>query len=110
MSVVLVTGAGRDLGRATAEAFLAEGADLVLHFHAAESGAREVARRAEAAHRRAIVVQGDLRRGDDARRLVAAAGEAFGRLDVLVNNAGGIHRSSFSELTEAQWDDVVDVT
>jgi NAD(P)-dependent dehydrogenase (short-subunit alcohol dehydrogenase family) len=109
VSVVLVTGAGRGLGQATAEAFLAAGADLVVHYHAAEAGAREVARRAEAAGRRAVVVAGDLTRGEDARRVVAAAGEAFGRLDVLVNNAGGIHRSPFASLAEADWDAMVDV-
>jgi NAD(P)-dependent dehydrogenase (short-subunit alcohol dehydrogenase family) len=74
VSVVLVTGAGRGLGKATAEAFLVAGADLVLHYHAAEAGAREVARQAEAAGRRAVVVAGDLTRGEDARRVVAAAG------------------------------------
>lgn len=109
MSVVLVTGAGRGLGRATAEAFLAAGSDLVLHYHAAESGAREVAKQAEAAGRRALVVQGDLTRGEEARRVVAAAGDRFGRLDVLVNNAGGIHRSALAALSEADWDAMVDV-
>ena len=107
--IVLVTGAGRGLGRATAEAFLAAGADLVLYYHATEVGAREVARQAEAAGRQAVVVPGDLARGDEARRVVGAAEAAFGRLDVLVNNAGGIHRSPFSTLGEADWDAVVDV-
>jgi NAD(P)-dependent dehydrogenase (short-subunit alcohol dehydrogenase family) len=107
--IVLVTGASRGLGRATAEAFLAAGADLILHYHAAELGAREVARQAEAAGRRAVVVPGDLARGDEARRVVGAAEAAFGRLDVLVNNAGGIHRSPFATLSEADWDAVVDV-
>ncbi len=109
MSVALVTGAGRGLGRATAEALLAAGADLVLHYHAAEAGAREVARAAEAAGRRAVVVAADLTRGEEARRLVAAAADAFGRLDVLVNNAGGIHRSPLAALGEADWDHMVDV-
>lgn len=109
MSVVLVTGAGRGLGRATAEAFLAAGFDLALHYHAAESGARELAAQAEAAGHRVLVVQGDLTRGDEARRVVAAAGDRFGRLDVLVNNAGGVHRSAFAALSEADWDVMVDV-
>ncbi|MBI4013880.1 MAG: SDR family NAD(P)-dependent oxidoreductase [Candidatus Rokubacteria bacterium] len=109
MSVVLVTGAGRGLGRATAEAFLADGADLVLHYHASATGAREVAGQAAAAGRRALVVAGDLTKGEEARRLVATAADAFGRLDVLVNNAGGIHRSAFGSLTEADWDAMVDV-
>jgi NAD(P)-dependent dehydrogenase (short-subunit alcohol dehydrogenase family) len=109
MSVVLVTGAGRGLGRATAEAFLADGADLVLHYHVSATGAREVAGRAAAAGRRALVVAGDLTKGEEARRLVATAADAFGRLDVLVNNAGGIHRSAFGSLTEADWDAMVDV-
>jgi NAD(P)-dependent dehydrogenase (short-subunit alcohol dehydrogenase family) len=107
--VVVVTGAGRDLGLATAEAFLAEGADLVLHYHASAAGAEALARRARDAGRRAVVVAGDLTRGPDARRLAEAAGEAFGRIDVLVNNAGGIHRAPFLALTEADWDRLVDV-
>jgi NAD(P)-dependent dehydrogenase (short-subunit alcohol dehydrogenase family) len=107
--VVLVTGAGRGLGRATAEAFLRDGADLVLHYHATADGARELAARAEAAGRRALVLAGDLTRGEVARRLVASAGEAFGRLDVVVNNAGGIHRSPVATLAEADWDRMVDV-
>lgn len=109
MSVVLVTGAGRGLGRATAEAFLGVGADLVLHYHVAEAGAREVATQAEAAGRCAVVVQGDLTRGEEARRVVAVASDRFGRLDVLVNNAGGIHRSAFTALSEVDWDAMVDV-
>lgn len=107
--MALVTGAGRDLGRATAEALLAEGAHLVLHYHVSADGAEAVAQQARAAGRRAVVVAGDLTRGADARRLVDAAGEAFGRLDVLVNNAGGIHRAPLQALTEADWDRLVDV-
>ncbi|HNH48287.1 MAG TPA: SDR family NAD(P)-dependent oxidoreductase, partial [Myxococcota bacterium] len=81
--VVCVTGAGRGLGRAIAEAFAAEGASLVL-------GARSTGEIDELASELpdAIAVQTDVRLVADVDRLVEAAVAEFGRLDVMVNNAG----------------------
>jgi 3-oxoacyl-[acyl-carrier protein] reductase len=81
--VVAITGAGRGLGKALAEAFSAEGASLVL-------GARTSAEIDELASRlgNAVAVQTDVRLPLDCERLVEAAVAEFGRLDVMVNNAG----------------------
>ena len=81
--VVAITGAGRGLGRALAEAFSAEGANLVL-------GARTSAEIDEIASRlgNAVAVQTDVRLPLDCERLVEAAVAEFGRLDIMVNNAG----------------------
>ncbi len=81
--VVCITGAGRGLGRALAEAFSAEGASLVL-------GARTSSEIDELASRlgNALAVQTDVRVAEDLARLVDAAVAEFGRLDVMVNNAG----------------------
>ncbi len=81
--VVVITGAGRGLGRALAEQFSAEGASLVL-------GARSSAEIDELASRlgNAVSVQTDVRLPVDCDRLVEAAVAEFGRLDIMINNAG----------------------
>jgi len=86
--VAIVTGAGRGIGAAVSEALAEAGADVLLASRT-ESQLRDVARRVEAAGRRAEVVVADL---DDVEAVAALAGtahEAFGRVDVIVNNVGG---------------------
>src|SRR5262245_40970347 len=94
--VVIVTGAGRGIGRAHALAFAAEGALVVVNDIGAEldgtggsaSPAREVVAEIEAAGGRAIVNGDDVADWAGAQRLVETAVDVFGRLDVVVNNAG----------------------
>ncbi len=88
--VVVVTGGSRGIGRAISEAFLSAGADVVV------CGRTEVADDAlpastdgEGVHRRAVFVTGDVREPDQAGSVMDAAVERFGRIDTLVNNAGG---------------------
>jgi NAD(P)-dependent dehydrogenase (short-subunit alcohol dehydrogenase family) len=81
--VVLVTGGGRGIGRAIATRFLAAGADVVI------GGRKPPAELPAAGGRTARFVDGDVRDVEQVARIVGAAAEAFGRLDVLVNNAGG---------------------
>ena len=95
--VALVTGASRGLGRAIALAFGQEGADVAVNYHASAKAAAEVATALEKLGRRAHVIQADVAREEDVRRLLAATLAQFGRLDILVNNAGIMERGLFAE-------------
>src|SRR5215471_12898874 len=86
--VAVVTGAGRGIGAAIAVAFAEAGADVVLAART-ESQLQDVAKAVEAAGRRAAVVPADLSDLDAVASLAATAGDAFGRLDIVVNNVGG---------------------
>jgi 7-alpha-hydroxysteroid dehydrogenase len=86
--VAVVTGAGRGLGAAAAVAMAQAGADVVISARSADQLAK-VAAQVEAAGRRALVVPADLSDLDAAAGLAAAAADAFGRLDIVVNNVGG---------------------
>jgi len=86
--VAVITGAGRGIGAATAVALAQAGADVVISARTEEQLAA-VAREVEAAGRRAVVVPADLSDPAAAAGLAAAAVEAFGRLDIVVNNVGG---------------------
>jgi 7-alpha-hydroxysteroid dehydrogenase len=86
--VAVVTGAGRGIGAATATALAEAGADLVISARTTDQLA-EVAQRIEAQGRRAVVVPADLSDLDAVAALVDQAREAYGRLDLVVNNVGG---------------------
>jgi 3-oxoacyl-[acyl-carrier protein] reductase len=95
--VVLVTGAGRGFGRAMALAFAREGADVIVNYNASAAPASDTVGAIEALGRRALAVQADVAREDHVRTLVDRALERFGRLDVLVNNAGIMTRGPFAD-------------
>ena len=107
-TVALVTGATRGIGRAIALGFAEEGADVVVSGRD-QQAAQAVCRDIQARGARAVWQVGDLQKVDTARGLVARAVESFGRLDVLVNNAGLFQRRPLLEMTEAEWDLVLDV-
>ncbi len=94
--VAVVTGAGRGLGAAAAVALAQAGADVVISARSADQLA-QVAAQVEAAGRRALVVPADLSDTDAAAGLAAAAADAFGRLDIVVNNVGGAMPRPFPE-------------
>jgi enoyl-[acyl-carrier protein] reductase III len=85
--VVLITGASRGIGRATALLLAERGADVVVHYKRAEAEAKEVVERVLALGRQAMSVQADLEQPDDIRQMFAQAAERFGRLDIFVSNA-----------------------
>lgn len=101
--VALVTGSSRGIGRAIAHAFAREGAAVVLNAARSADEARSVAEAIVATGGKAVAFQADVGRPAEARALVARAVEAFGRLDVLVNNAGVTGREGLWEIDEEAW-------
>ncbi len=106
---VLVTGAQQGIGAACARAFGRAGYDVAVNWLDDRAAAEAVAADIRAAGQRAELIQGSVGTVPACQALVAATVAAFGRLDVLVNNAGIFPRSPFLELTEAMWDAVHDV-
>ncbi|QUQ66406.1 SDR family oxidoreductase [Kutzneria sp. CA-103260] len=100
--VVIITGAGRGIGRAHALAFAAAGYSVVVND--LDEAASEVA-----AEIGAVANRDDVADWDGAARLVDTALDAYGRLDVLVNNAGFVRDRMLVNLSESEWDDVVRV-
>jgi 2-deoxy-D-gluconate 3-dehydrogenase len=101
----LVTGANTGLGQAIAVALAHAGADIVA---AGRSDASETAAQVEAAGRRFLFVQADLSSTEPVQRVVDAALGFRGRLDIVINNAGIIRRADSLDVTEEDWDAVVD--
>ena len=102
----IVTGAASGIGAGTAEVFAEEGASLVL-VDRDEDGLTRVRDGLEADGAKAVAVVGDVADPETARRAVAAAVEAFGKLDVLFNNAGVMTSGDFRSFDEAAWDAVL---
>lgn len=100
----LVTGAGRRLGRAIAEALGAQGMHVAVHYGGSEAGARETARAIERAGGTATLHQADLRDANAPARLVEAVVAALGGLDALVNSAAVMVRTPIGEVTPEAWD------
>ena len=101
--VAIVTGASKGIGAAIAQSLAAAGAAVVVNYASSRAGAERVVAAIAAAGGRAVAVGGDVSRAAEAQRLVAAAIEAFGRLDILVNNSGVYEFAPIEALTEEQF-------
>lgn len=106
--VALITGAGSGIGRASALRFAAEGACVVVVDWKPDGG-RETAVRIEADGGRALFVQADVSQEADVQRMVAAAVETYGRLDILFNNAAIQVFGTIPETPTSDWNKVLDV-
>ncbi len=108
--VALVTGAGSGIGRVTAQALAEAGADVIVtELPERLDRARETVAELQALGRRALALPLDVRDAASVAALVPAATAGFGRVDVLVNNAGVQIPRSALEVSESDWDAVVDV-
>jgi len=107
--IALVTGSSSGIGKGIALRLAQEGADVVIQYHSRKQEANEVVKDIRELGRRAVAFQTDLGEVSQIHSLVHQAWEAFGRIDILVNNAGTLVSSIFSEVSEKDWDTVVDI-
>jgi 3-oxoacyl-[acyl-carrier protein] reductase len=107
--VAVVTGASKGIGAAIAKALARDGAGVVVNYASSKAGADAVVEAITAAGGRAIAVQGDVSRAEQAEGLIEAAVQAFGRLDILVNNSGVYEFAAIEEVTEAHYRRLFDV-
>ena len=101
--VAVVTGASKGIGAGIAKELAAAGAAVVVNYASSKAGAERVVAEIKETGGTAIAVQGDVSKANDVRRLFAETKKAFGRLDVLVNNAGVYHFQPLEEVTEAAY-------
>lgn len=107
--VALVTGGGRDIGRAVCLSLAASGASVAVNYNASEDKASAVVKEIESKGGKAIAIRGDVTSASDIASMVAATTKAFGgKIDILVNNAGGLlARKKLDEMDETFWDSVM---
>jgi NAD(P)-dependent dehydrogenase (short-subunit alcohol dehydrogenase family) len=104
--VALVTGSGRNIGRATVLKLAAEGAHVVVNARSNQAEAEAVAAEARAFGVKALSVVADVAKKDQVDRMLARAFSELGRVDILVNNAAIRPHKPFTELTLEDWEDV----
>jgi glucose 1-dehydrogenase len=107
--VVAVTGGDQGIGRAIVERLAQEGADVALCYRANKAGADEVVAAVQKSGRKAAAIQCDVGKVADGQRFIAEAVVHFGRVDILVNNAGLEKHDDFWDVTEEDYDTVLNV-
>jgi 3-oxoacyl-[acyl-carrier protein] reductase len=101
--VAVVTGSSKGIGAGIAKGLAAEGAAVVVNYSSSKEGAERVVSEIKAKGGKAIAVQGDVAKAKDVQRIFAETKKAFGRLDVLVNNAGVYEFAPLDQITEEQF-------
>ncbi len=107
--VVLITGSSRGIGKATALAFARQGAKIVINYATSQKEAEKTLKQVKALGVDAIAIQCNVSSPEQVKQMVQKTVETFGRIDVLVNNAGVITegKSSLAELTFEDWEKVL---
>jgi 3-oxoacyl-[acyl-carrier protein] reductase len=107
---VLITGASTGIGAELARAFAAQGALVGLHYNASQDAAKALAEEITAAKGRVHLIHADMSTGAGSRSAVDQAVAAFGKLDGLINNAGGmVRRVTYENATEKDYDEIMDL-
>ncbi len=105
--VAVVTGSSRGIGRAIALKLASLGAKVVVNYYGSEDAAEEVVEEIKSGGGEAIAVQADVKDSEQAKELIGAALEAFGRLDILINNVGITRDTLLMRMKEDDWDIVM---
>src|SRR6266851_5340848 len=108
--VAIVTGAGRNIGRAIALALAEGGASIMVNAHSNRAEADAIVREIEVLGGKALVQLGDVADAADVQAMADAALNHFGRIDILVNNAALRREKSFAEMSYSEWREILDVT
>ena len=108
--VALVTGAGRGIGKAIAQALAAKGAAVAVHYHASREGAEKLAEEIRARGGKALAIQADVSKRGDVERMAGQCAGALGPVDVLVNNARQLAKGKpFMDLDWSDYEIQIDV-
>ncbi len=107
--VAIVTGASKGIGAAVAKSLAAMGASVVVNYASSKEGAYKVVEAITAAGGKAVAVKGDVSKAADAHAVVEAAIKNYGRLDVLVNNAGVYDMKPLADITEEHFHAIFDI-
>ncbi len=106
----LITGASSGIGAATARLFARLGARVAIGYNKNAQGAADVQKSIEQAGGKAIAIQAEMLKTSEIARLVEETGAKLGPIDILINNAGSlVERVTFEKMTEALWDEVIDL-
>jgi 3-oxoacyl-[acyl-carrier protein] reductase len=107
---VLITGASTGIGAALAKAFAAQGASVGLHYNSSVEAAETLAKSINADGGKAVLIRADAMKSAEMERAVEETFSAFGRLDGLINNAGGmVARMKYADMTDEHYDAVMDL-
>ena len=107
--VVIVTGSSRGIGKSLALAFAKEGADVVINYVNNEEKAKEVVELIKSTGQKSFAARADVRNIEEVQNLVNQTIEKFGKIDILINNAGFYRDSTVWKMSEDIWDEVVDI-
>ena len=108
MSVILITGAAKRLGRELSLALADRGAKLALHYHTSEKEAQSLLKEIQKKDVQAKLFQAGLTSVPEIEKMVANVIEHFGRIDVLINNAAVFYATPFGQIKEKEWDQFLD--
>lgn len=107
MPTALITGSAKGMGKAMALALAKDGYDVAIHYLNSREAANSTAEKAGQAGVKAMIFQADLRKQEEAKKLITDVHKHFGSLEVLINNVGNYHKSKLSELESRDWQEML---